>query len=83
MLKIRGGGGRDRLDLVAKEVGIVFCANLLAQRALLDVAIALIRRPRRGESARIVHVSHGFDRLSALDYAVTLDDMELFGVWVW
>jgi hypothetical protein len=80
-LKVRRSRGRDRRHIVAKEVGIVFGANLLAHRALLDATIVLIRRPGRGESARILDARFGFDRLSALGYAVTLDDMELFGVW--
>jgi hypothetical protein len=45
---------------------------------LLDATIVLIRRPGRGESARILDARFGFDRLSALGYAVTLDDMELW-----
>ena len=78
--EIRLVGVRHRLHIIVEKVDIVFSANFLAQRTLLDAPVTLERGPRRREGAGVLDIGDRFQRFSALDDAVALDDMQLVGV---
>src|SRR6516225_6739073 len=78
--EIRLVGVRHRLHVIVEKAGIVFSADFLAQRTLLDAPVTLERGPRRREGAGVLDIGNRFQRFSALDDAVALDDMQLVGV---
>src|SRR5215470_3699132 len=71
---------RNRFHIVVEKGGIVFGANIFAQRALLDAPVTLERGPRCREGARVLDMGNRFQRFSTLDDAVALDNMQRLGV---
>jgi hypothetical protein len=78
--EIRLVGVRNRLHVIVEKADIVFSADFFAQWALLDTPVTLESGPWRREGAGILDIGNRFQRFSALDDAVALDDMQLVGM---